>query len=166
MGSVFPRLHLIQIGWMGIRNSCDWHLVATAEPIGPGLYFYWPLITEIEEFEVNRDSLELGIQTLLTFDDVTVVVRCVLEYRIFDVIKAKVECADFSNTVGDFCQVKIAEKIQGWEYKKNRLNIQEFNDELRKSVSRPLRKFGVAVEGCSVIDLAPARAYRNIRDVA
>jgi regulator of protease activity HflC (stomatin/prohibitin superfamily) len=132
----------------------------------PGLHLYWPLITEIEDYPVELDSMDLDTQTLLTADDVTVIVRCILQYTISDIIKARVECSDFETTIVDLCVPQVALEISKWEFKKNRLLLDDFNKELKKATVHKLRKYGIRVEALSIRDLAPAKVIRNIRDVS
>jgi regulator of protease activity HflC (stomatin/prohibitin superfamily) len=152
-----------RIYWKKWRPAVEFPGQAIA--LKPGLHIYWPLITEIEDFSVELDSMDLGVQTLLTKDDVTVVVRCVLQFTIFDIIKARVMCTDFESTIVNLCTPQVALEISRWEYKKNRLLLEEFNKTLKSATVHKLRKYGIRVVGCPIQDLAPAKVFRNMRDV-
>ena len=175
--SFIPRFYLVAVGRMGVKHTAKCRIYwktwrpavefpGQAIALKPGLHVYWPLITEIEDYSVELDSMDLGVQTLLTADDVTVVVRCVLQFTIFDIIKARVECNDFESTIVDLCCPQVALEIRKWEYKKNRLLLDDFNKTLKAATVHKLRKYGIRVVGCPIQDLAPAKVYRNMRDVS
>jgi regulator of protease activity HflC (stomatin/prohibitin superfamily) len=175
--SFIPRFYLIAVGRMGVKHTASIRIYwkkwrpavefpGKAIALKPGLHIYWPLITEIEDYSVELDSMDIDIQTMLTADDVTVVVRCVLQFTIFDIIKARVRCNEFESTIVDLCAPQVALEISKWEYKENRLFLDDFNMKLKRSVGPKLRKYGIKAELFAIRDLAPARVLRNIRDVS
>ena len=62
---------------------------------------YWPLVTEVREFPVARQTLNLASQRLTTKDGKSIVVSAVVVYRICDIEKALVESFDLDITVSD-----------------------------------------------------------------
>ena len=67
----------------------------------PGLRWYWPLVTEIEVVNVQRQVLKLPVQTLYTSDEKTVIAGGVVVYSIEDIYKYLVENYDAEDSIAE-----------------------------------------------------------------
>lgn len=72
-----------------VRDLCAgrWTMGARSIALGPGLHFYWPAVSQIKQWTVARQSINLATQTITTSDDKTVAVGGILIFRIVDVLE-------------------------------------------------------------------------------
>jgi modulator of FtsH protease HflK len=74
---------------------------AKASCVGPGLYWYWPIWSEVERTSVQRKTVNLPYQALTTLDGEQVVVAVTVVYKITNVEAALLETDDFQDTIQD-----------------------------------------------------------------
>lgn len=159
--SWIPRVGICRQGHAGVRfrHGHD----ATA--IEPGLYVYWPLVTEVQEYPVARQTLNLTIQRLVTKDDRTVVASAVVVYRVRDVLKAIVDSWDIEATISDIALTATVSVVTSREYAALRDGIDAaVKDDLTKKCQKALSPFGIEVLYASFTDFCPARVISLAND--
>jgi regulator of protease activity HflC (stomatin/prohibitin superfamily) len=128
----------------------------------PGLHWYWPLTSEVEEIITARQTHSLCHQTITTKDGTVLAVSAVLVYRVENVTAALVECYDVAEAIEDVVLSAVAEVLSRAKVTPNLLARTEL-PLTRLSRSR-LRPFGVSVLRCCLVDFAPCRVLRCITD--
>jgi len=92
--SIIPRLWMVQPDEAGVRTTLGNHVKA----IGPGYWFYWPLIQEIITLTVTPQVVDLRPQSL-RIDDQDVTVSGAIMYRISDARKALLNVQDYDRSL-------------------------------------------------------------------
>lgn len=136
----------------------------TIKPIGPGLHWYWPLVTEYYTTAVVRQTQNLPIQSVVTRDRVAVAISGIIVYRIKDAVAALARTFDFNDTLKDIAMTAIVPYVCSRDYDVIITEIQNgtAQETLTKLVRRALRKYGVAVTAVGLTDFTEALALNHL----
>lgn len=121
-----------------------------------GIHVYWPIVTEVIQVPIKRQTTKLDKQILTTKDDHTVLVAGIVVYEVDDVTKLLTETWDYDDTIKDYATVCIQKTITTNNFK----DIQSINlnEELRKN----LKPFGIKVIRVNLCDCATGRALLHM----
>ncbi len=155
--SVFPRLLLVQQTHRAVKFTGS-----KAKELGPGLHIWWPLISEVEEIPVARQTVNLDIQVLVTKDGKTLAVGGVVVYSIKSAIDAIVRNYDHDETLSDVSMTAITEVVVNHTFDELMAALRggTLERELTKRARRRLKAFGFKVDRCALTDITPCRAIR------
>lgn len=160
--SVVPRLVIIRATHQGLKWRYGKHAIA----VDPGLSFYWPLVTDMEQYVVARQTLNLPTQVLMTRDKKQVVVGAFIVYKISDIVQAIGERNwHVDATVADITQAAIVEEIMGRDLDDLLAGISggknsELNKALTANCKGELRQFGVGVGRAGLTDFSTCRVHK------
>lgn len=130
--------------------------------VEPGLYWFWPIVTDVVAIPVKRQTLSLETQTLTTKDDYTVSVSATIVYEIRDVVKALSENWDIDDTVGDIAQKSVLGVVIDRTFEDLRAAISdEVPKEIRDKCKKDLRQYGVLVKDAFLSSCCVVTAYHN-----
>lgn len=152
----FPRLQIVTATHGMVK------FVRGKRPVykGPGLHFYWPLVTEAEVWPIVRQTAVLPSKPLRTSDAKTIEVEVVLKYSVKDLLRLIVENHDPDSVVQDVAMTAVMEMISsntleamsGESYKR-------FATDLTQHVRLRLAPLGIRTE---TVRLAKLTATRSI----
>jgi len=156
--SLIPRLLIIRATHSGIK----WRRGHTAIEIGPGLHWYWPLVSEVELVVAARQTLNTPSQALLTLDKKQVTVGGVVVYAIDDVVKAYgKENWDVDSTINDITQAAIVRIIARHNLDHLLKNLcDSVERELTEECERELQPFGLKVYRAAFTDFTTSRMLK------
>lgn len=159
VSSLVPRLGICRATHAGVKFRRGKHV----RVIQPGLYCYWPVVTEVTLLPTNRRTINLESQTLTTRDNATITVSCVVVYRIEDVVKAIVDTEDVEDTIGDVALRAATKVLTHTKFAEIRQGI---NTTVKRDITRGCRSalhpFGAKVLECDLVDFAETSVYRVI----
>lgn len=157
MGSLFQWFESI-INWFGlfiprrvIVRKTDrlikfkWNGDVTEEM--PGMRFYWPITTEIEEITIVRQPLNIKPFSLVTKDNIPVVVDATIVYKIDDAVQFISENWDSYTAISEAVSASLRNMLS----KKTFKEIQESDDiehELTEITQEDTEDFGVEIYYC------------------
>jgi regulator of protease activity HflC (stomatin/prohibitin superfamily) len=130
--------------------------------LGPGIHWHWPKTTEIEVIPVERQTLDLPVQTLWTSDLRDISVRAEVVFSIDDVRLAICRTFDFQQTIQDVAQLAVVEVVATKSSEelggtmRNAQLIQELTDKLQCK----LKSYGVRVERAFLAEFTSSTAMR------
>ena len=158
--SLIPRLEICRANNAGIKYVKG----KTVKVIGPGLYLYWPIVTEVVIDTTARQTINLETLTLTTSDDYTVSLSGVMVCYIQDIKLAIVDTDDWEDTVGDVALTSTADAVIRRTFTKCRQEIVglENNGELTRACRKALKPFGIYVKSYTITDFAETTVYRVI----
>lgn len=156
-GNLFPRLTQVNATHQAVKFTAG-----RAKELQPGLHFYWPVISEIIELPVARQTVNLPTQALVTRDGKPVAVSGVVVYSIRSAYDAIVKNYDHDDTLSDVSMTAIAEVVLGNTYEQLMEFVRDgtLERELSKRARRRLRAFGFQVDRCALTDVTPCRTIR------
>lgn len=137
---------------------------ANVKPIAPGIYWYWPAVTEVVLYPTARQSYAVSPQSLTTRDGKTVLISVVLVATIVDVVKALGQSWDVDDVVTEVGGAAAVELIgrRTWRELKSGLSDGRFSTELERRTRRLLRPYGVRVLRGRVTDCARHTVVRTV----
>lgn len=136
------------------------------EKIEPGLYIYWPVVTEVEQMPVARQTVNLVTQHLTTKDGVPIVISLMVIFRIQDIVKAVVETWDFMDTIGDVALEATVHSVLTRDWAELKQNYDVVQKELTRTVRSALYPYGVKVELAAITDMTTAQMVAVIGNTA
>jgi len=158
-----PRLGLCRATHGGVRFIRG----AKVKRIWPGLYVYWPLITEVEVIPTARQSINLPPQTLVTKDGRSVFISVVYTVEITDPVKAIGHAWDTVDTINDIGATAAVQIVTSRTFAELRDNLAgEVCEELAKEAQKLLKPYGVKILQGRLSDFAECRVFRLIGDGA
>ena len=159
LGAWIPRIGLMKVTHRGVKHSRGGIVI----PIQPGLYTWWPLISEIDELAVKRQTLTFR-QRLTTQDTVTVLVETVVIYTIEDIEKACVETWDYQDTVGEAAQRSTIKSVMSRTFdqiKNDLAGTHAIPDEITEACRNQLSQFGVHVEEAFISNFCETHVFSH-----
>lgn len=160
-GSLFPRLHHVRKTHQAVKFKSG-----KAVPLGPGLHWYWPIVSEVEELVVVRQTLNLATQAVSAACGRTLALSGVVVYEISDIEKALCKSHDIEETASDVALCCVVEALQTVTYNELQklLASGDLTELLTKRARSRLRPFGVRVLSCSLTDFSPCLTLRLFSD--
>lgn len=155
MGEVFGWLQAV-IEWLGlfiprrlivrkINRLVKYKWDGSVEEVGPGLRWYWPITTEIEEITVVRQPLDINIIQFVTMDNKSCAADCAVTYYITDAIVFLTENYDGHLALSECVSAALCKKLRSMDFKA--IQHSEIIDaELTEIVSVDCEPFGVEIE--------------------
>ena len=157
--SLLPHLGLMRATHGGVKFKRGGRVTE----IRPGLYWHWPIVTDVVSLPVKRQTLSLDVQTLTTKDDYTVSVNATIVFEVNDVRKALAETWDVDDTVGDVAQRSVLAAVCGRSFEQLREELTGcVAAEIKASCKRDMRQFGILIKDAFLSDCAVVTAYRVI----
>jgi regulator of protease activity HflC (stomatin/prohibitin superfamily) len=132
------------------------------KPIRPGLYWYWPAVTEVVLEPVCRRPVDIPAQSLTTNDDITTLVSVTLVVEISDPVKAFGKTWDIDELIMDVGAAAATEIVpeQSWANLRGKLR-NGITEKLLKSARNLLRPYGVRVLKARFTDFAEHTVIRH-----
>lgn len=154
--SFIPRIGIMKANHKGIKYKHGHNVIA----INPGIYWYWPLVTEIEDLAVKRQTVKVPTQTIYAECGISISAGCVVVFEISDIIKALYETWDIDETIADEAEALLAQVIS--KIVSIDTDIKSLNKELTTEMRKRLASYGVSVKRANIRDFAPSKVYRII----
>jgi len=130
-------------------------------PVGPGLHWYWPLLTEWRKVTACRQILAPANQHLVTLDRQTVTCSVLVAYIVVDQVKYLVDNQDADNNISDLTMAVVRDIVVSRSLDDLvRFQNGSLNDELLQGVRNSVLPFGVDVETVRLTNLAPSLVLR------
>lgn len=157
LGAWIPRIGLMKVTHRGVKHSRG----GSVTPIQPGLYMWWPLISQVDELPVKRQTLSFR-QRLTTQDSSTVFVETVIIYTLDDIEKACIETWDYEDTVGEAAQRSTIKSVMSRTFdqiKEDLAGIHRIPDEITEACSGQLSQYGVHVEEAFISNFCKTKVF-------
>lgn len=163
--SWIPRLYFIRATHGAVCWRADLRDLTKAleiEEMDPGLYWYWPITTEIESIVTARRPVDIPTMSILTKDGRSVIVSATVVSRINDVKAALGERNwDVDSTLVDITQNVIFRAVRGRTFAELLAEPTEtFLNRLTAKIKAEVKKFGIHVESVLAQDFDLSRTYR------
>ena len=150
--SLLPHLGLCKVTHGGLKFK----RAGKVSEIRPGLYWYWPVVTEIALIPVVRQTLNLPTQILTTRDSQSIIVSGVVVYVIRNVRQALADSWDHDDTIEDLALATLSRYVLGHTFDEiiSAQTDGSIEEALTKTCRDDLTSFGVTARKFFVSDLA------------
>lgn len=159
-GALIPRWDICRATHGGVKFVRGGKIKA----IEPGIFWYWPAVTECIIIPTARQSFNIPPQSLTTKDGKTVLVSVVLVARISDVVKALGMSWDVDDTVtevGGAAAVGVV-ATRTWRELASDLASGDINEEIERRARKILSPYGVKVLKGRFTDCAQHTVIRTV----
>jgi regulator of protease activity HflC (stomatin/prohibitin superfamily) len=158
IGQFIPR-------WLIVRTThgaVKWVAGKRVVPLGPGLHFWWPVVTEVMLYPVARQSTNLRGQALVTKDDKTILVSGLVVYEVRDIEKLIAQTFDPDDTIEEISLSVINNVLcrKTWRQLRDDHESGKLDKELLHRARLALAPYGVHVLKTTLTDLAPCRVIK------
>lgn len=163
-GMFIPRRVIIPTTHAGVK----WVLGNKVVPLGPGIHFYWPIVTELTTYPTARQATDLRTQTLMTTDGKTIAVGGMIVYEIRDIEAILAHTYDPEQTIKDIALSAIHDVLVTMSADELKLETElgTLSLRLRRRVRKELTKYGVKVLKVALTDFAFTRVYKVIQSTS
>jgi regulator of protease activity HflC (stomatin/prohibitin superfamily) len=164
LGRFFPRWQIITKTHGGVKFVRG----AKVVPLGPGIHWFWPLVTELLIYPTARQAVDLRSQTFVTADDKTIAVGGLIVYEVKDIAAILGHTFDPDETIRDITAAAIHDVccVKRWDELREGLRSGSLDRELRKEAAKGLDGYGVRVLRTTLTDLAPARVLKVVQSMS
>lgn len=133
--------------------------------LGPGLHFYWPASTAVQNYPTAFQSDNLPSQILETKDGKQIVVGGLLSYEITDLqaLLSKTHSGYKATQALTLAAIHDVCCNLDWDQLKLEQRKGTLDTKLRNAAQKPLTPFGVKIISCQLTDLAKTRVLRLIQ---
>ncbi len=161
VGQFFPRWIILNT----TEGAVKFVHGSKAVPLGPGIHWYWPAVTEVKSWVLARQSVNLPAQTVTTTDGKVLAVGGLLIFRITDAMELIAHVWNPDQTVRDIAQGVVHDVCSRSEWGELQMakNDGTLPRELRRVMRKKLAPFGVRVITATLTDFAPCRVLKIIQ---
>lgn len=140
-----------------------WTKCGEATLHGPGLIWYWDLVTEHELVDMRWRSIIMHVQSVTMTDGTSVSARAMTLWRPSDPLAAVGENEDFPDRVGETSLSCVADVLSGLGREQLKV-MGALNATLTLETRAQLDECGVEVKRCKFTELVVSPAFRIIND--
>lgn len=134
--------------------------------LGPGVHFYWPLVTVFVLHPVAEQTTDLPAQTITTGDGRSALVRGMVAYEVDDLEALIARNFDPDDSIRDIAGGVIhdvcAQYATWGEFYDAARDRRKLSRTLLAETAAALKPYGVKVLRVSLLDLALCRVYRVV----
>jgi len=127
--------------------------------LGPGLYFCFPIIDEIQKLDVTPQVINLPNQSVTTKDSKTLAISGAVEYSICDPRKALLEVQNFDASLQNLSMGIIGDYIKQRSYQ-DCIKLNGLEGKVIGGIRDRASDWGLKVTRFWITDLAQHRVYR------
>lgn len=157
--SWIPRIHKVP----PTHRLVKWSKCGTGTLHGPGIIWYWPIVTEIEDVDIRWKTIVTHVQSVTMADRKTVSARVLVVWRPDDPLLAVGENEDYSDRVAETSQSVLVD-VLGSIPSECLGQVAVLNGTLTMSVRAEMSQLGIEVARCTFTELCESPAFRIIND--
>ena len=163
LGRLFPRLVILD----GTEAAVKWVRGKHPKYCGPGLHWYWPIVTTFSQAATARQADRLQAQTIVTTDDKTIIVSGLIVYTIPDLLTLLTTTYHAQTAVADITLTAIHDVCcqMSWEELKGEQRRGTLDTKLKNAAQRELKNYGISVIKLMLTDLAPAKVLKLVQSM-
>lgn len=130
-------------------------------PLGPGIHWWWPAVTEMRPYPTCRQADTLPPQTITTRDGKVIAVGAMIIYSVSDIEALLGHTYNPDNTIQEIALTAMQDVLPAltWEELRS-MPRGDLDVKLRQAAAKWLKPYGVKVIKMALIDLAPCRVIR------
>lgn len=152
-GKLFPRIFIVKKTHRGLKFVYG----SRIKEIGPGVHWYWPLVTRYKLLPINEQVVILSTQTLITADNVEVSLSAFAIIQIIDIKSAILNAYDIYQLMDDRIQGVILEEVRENNFE-DLINLK-----LTEKANEELKDYGIKVLRCRMANLSKSKTFRLIQ---
>lgn len=165
LGRFIPRWVVVN----PTEGACKYVRGSRVVVCGPGIHWYWPVVTEWQDYPTARQTDRLEAQTMETRDGVTFLVSGTLTYEVFDLGKL-LPCVHNPATMTiDIAMAAVHDVLCSMTWADLRVEQQhasKLKTRLKNSAQSQLEEYGIRVIKLQLNTLAKCRVLKVSQSIA
>lgn len=164
LGAFFPRWVIINPTKKGLKYVRGKRIV----PLGPGIHWYWPVLTEFDWYPAVRQADDLRSQTVVTADDKVIVVGGMIVYEVIDIVKLLPCTHSPQKMIEDMTITSIHDVCCKFTWDELKMGQRKgtLDTKLKNETQKQLDEYGVKVFKVQLTDLAPTRVLKLLQSTS
>lgn len=154
-----PRFHRVP----PTHRLVKWSRCRTGTLHGPGIVWYWPLLTEIEDVDIRFKSCVSHVQSITLSDGTPVSARAMTLWKPNNPLQAIEENEDYADRVAETALSCVVDVLSPMP-KEMLCELSALNQALTDETRTQLDECGIEVKRCKFTELVVARPFRLIND--
>ena len=156
VGKFIPRWEIVDT----VHGAIKFVKGSRVVRLGPGIHWYWPVVTDFHVYPVARQGVDLRAQVFVTEDDQSVAVGGLIVYEIEDIERILAHTYDPEETIHDITLSAIHDVCcqMSWPELKSEQRRGTLDTKLRNEAKKGLTDYGVKVLKVTLTDMAPVDA--------
>lgn len=151
--NLVPHLQVVSVDELAVKLVRGTRVV----PLGPGLHWYWPVVTDWRDCTAVRTVLATDDQHLVTQDGRVVALSALVAFSVVDQVAYLVDNQDADDNIEDLTMAAVRLVVARHSYQDLIEQGRQLDEKLATRVRRDVKDFGVAVETVRLTGIAPAR---------
>lgn len=164
IGKFIPRWEILDLTEGAVK------FVRGKRPVycGPGIHWYWPLLTFWQKYPIARQADRLQTQTIVTKDDKVIVVGGMVVYSVSDLLVLLTTAHSAATTIRDITLTSIHDVVckMTWDELKDEQRRSTLDTKLKNATQKQLDDYGVKVVKVMLTDMAPARVLKLMQSTS
>ena len=120
---------------------------------GPGIFFIIPIIDQFFKVDLRINTVDVPKQSVITKDNVSILVDAVVYYRVEDPIKAVVKISNYNYAVTQLSMTTLRDVIGTTELDEILTKREEVNARLQKIIDEATEPWGIKVTAVTIKDI-------------
>lgn len=145
------------------HRMIKWARCRDATEHGPGIIWYWPLVTERIDVDIRWKSLLTCVQTVTMADGLPVTARTMTRWKPTDVVNLVSSEEDYEDTVAETAQSVLVDVLttcnSDFISKASALNFS-----LTIAMREEMKDLGIEIQKCKFTELVVSPAFRLINE--
>lgn len=130
-----------------------------AQPLGAGVWFFWPFLDRIEVIPRQLRFIDLPMQRITTKDGVEIALSANIGYEIADAVKAYTEVHDYEESLARLAAGHMHKRVHAWTYAELVENLGGLEKSLEGTLETRSKKWGIVIQVVGITDMVRQRAY-------
>ena len=157
--SFVPRIQILEPWQSGLRITCG----RSIREIGPGIWFYWPLIQSTWWAYTAPQVVDLKNQSCRTLDGYDIIISGAIQYKVVNARKNFLNVHDADKSLTTLALGVLCEYFSQKTFKEC-CEISKTKKELRKEISDAANGWGLKIDEVFVTDIGKTRNLRLLTD--
>ena len=130
----------------------------------PGFYWKIPFVDTIHECHHTTTTQEIGPQTIVTKDGVSLVLQAIVKYHIGDARAYLFEVYESQDAIVDLCEGALKMEVVSKTWEEIRADFEDLDNQIAIRARRDVKLFGVVIDKVTITSIAPIRTIRVIQE--
>lgn len=158
VGNLLPRWAIVRATEKLVKFKRG-HLVQVSDP---GIRWYWPAFTDVEQITVVRQTLNLSPQTLMTADGDTVIASGVIVFTIENVVKYLVDNYDADEAIAEVASAALRKVIISKTIEDIQRGRADIDNALSRETQKLMEDFGILIVYMRLVNFSKAKVFNFV----
>jgi regulator of protease activity HflC (stomatin/prohibitin superfamily) len=129
------------------------------EPLGAGIWFFWPFLDRIEVIPRQLRFIDLPIQRITTRDGVEIALSANIGYEIANAVMAYTEVHDYEESLARLAAGHLHKRVHAWTYAELVEGLGDLEKSLEGTLTTRSKRWGITIQVVGITDMVRQRAY-------